>query len=158
MKTLRTQIQIRAVPEQVWNVLTDFDHYQDWNPFICRAVGHPERGGDLIVQCQGQGLQPTTLHCEITECIPFHTLAWEWKIGAQWMCSGAQQFTIRSLGSIVLFEQRIMMEGPLLPLFARHLRDSCSDGVRAMDHALKMRVENSVHNHAVLATLTYANA
>lgn len=151
MKTLRTQIQIQGTPEQVWNVLTDFDRYTDWNPFICRAVGLAEPGSDLIIQCQGLGWQPTTLHCEIVDFVPQQSMSWKWKIGANWMCWGSQQFTIKPLGpETVLFEQRSMMDGPLLPLLARRLCDSCPNGIRAMDHALKARVESAAHNHSFL--------
>ena len=33
MKELRTQIEINATPERVWDVLTAFDRFSEWNPF-----------------------------------------------------------------------------------------------------------------------------
>ena len=32
MRELRTEIQISAPINQVWQVLTDFNHWKDWNP------------------------------------------------------------------------------------------------------------------------------
>lgn len=37
MKELFTEIEIKATPESVWQLLTDFEKYPEWNPFIRRA-------------------------------------------------------------------------------------------------------------------------
>ncbi len=34
MRELRTEIQISAPIDRVWQVLTDFDHWKDWNPMV----------------------------------------------------------------------------------------------------------------------------
>lgn len=43
-KQLASTIDIDASPQRVWQVLTDFAAYPDWNPFIVRAEGRPEEG------------------------------------------------------------------------------------------------------------------
>jgi uncharacterized protein YndB with AHSA1/START domain len=40
-KQLRAQIDIHASPQRVWQVLTDFGAYPQWNPFMTRADGPP---------------------------------------------------------------------------------------------------------------------
>ena len=37
MKELRSQIEIEAPADRVWQVLTDFATYPEWNPFIRRV-------------------------------------------------------------------------------------------------------------------------
>ena len=44
MKRLHTEIQVEANPAEVWAVLTDFEHYPDWNPFLVEVTGVPEEG------------------------------------------------------------------------------------------------------------------
>ena len=34
MKKIRTEVIIKATAKQVWEVLTDFDAYPEWNPFV----------------------------------------------------------------------------------------------------------------------------
>ena len=45
MKELHSEIVIDASPERVWDVLTDFASYPQWNPFIRRISGELEVGG-----------------------------------------------------------------------------------------------------------------
>lgn len=40
-KQLRAQIDIHATPQQIWQILTDFGAYPQWNPFMTRAAGTP---------------------------------------------------------------------------------------------------------------------
>ena len=39
MKELRTEIEINAPAERVWQILTDPAHFSDWNPFIHMPAG-----------------------------------------------------------------------------------------------------------------------
>lgn len=41
MKAFRTEVLIDASQERVWSVLTGFDKYPSWNPFIRQVRGHP---------------------------------------------------------------------------------------------------------------------
>ena len=47
MRDLRSEID--ASPEDVWQVLTDFDAYPEWNPFIRSIQGNPEVGSRLSI-------------------------------------------------------------------------------------------------------------
>jgi len=51
-KEMQTSIEIRASAERVWQVLTDFDAYEEWNPMIRWASGVAERGGRVTVRFQ----------------------------------------------------------------------------------------------------------
>ena len=43
MRELRAEIEIAAPPERVWRVLSDFDAYPDWDPFIRSIVVAADR-------------------------------------------------------------------------------------------------------------------
>ena len=40
-KQLHTSIDIDATPERVWEILTDFAAYPQWNPFMPEVTGTP---------------------------------------------------------------------------------------------------------------------
>jgi uncharacterized protein YndB with AHSA1/START domain len=41
---LNSEIEIKASPETVWNLLTDVSRFPEWNPFIRRLRGKLEAG------------------------------------------------------------------------------------------------------------------
>lgn len=41
---IKTEILINAAPEKIWAILTDFDNYPNWNPFIKTIEGRVEIG------------------------------------------------------------------------------------------------------------------
>ena len=49
MKEIKTEITIHSTPEKVWEVLTDFKRYPEWNPFITSISGNQAVGEHLIV-------------------------------------------------------------------------------------------------------------
>ena len=48
-KEIVTEIEINALPTRVWQVLTDFEKYPTWNPFIKKIIGIPARNEKLEV-------------------------------------------------------------------------------------------------------------
>jgi hypothetical protein len=48
-KEIVTEIEINAPPSRVWQILTDFEKYPTWNPFIKKISGIPARNEKLEV-------------------------------------------------------------------------------------------------------------
>jgi uncharacterized protein YndB with AHSA1/START domain len=38
-RQLRAEVEVEASPERIWEVLTDFAAYRQWNPFIVEGAG-----------------------------------------------------------------------------------------------------------------------
>ena len=49
MYELITQIEIDSSPEKIWQALTDFESYPQWNPSIRSIVGKPVTGAKIKV-------------------------------------------------------------------------------------------------------------
>jgi len=69
MKEIRTEIEIEASAERIWQTLTDFAAFPEWNPFIRRASGEVKTGARLEVYIQPSGargmtFRPTVLKAE----------------------------------------------------------------------------------------------
>jgi len=52
MKELHSEIEINASAERVWDILTDFASYPQWNPFIRSISGELEVGERLEVRLE----------------------------------------------------------------------------------------------------------
>ena len=68
-KEIVIEIEINAPPSRVWQVLTDFEKYSVWNPFIKKISGKPTRGEKLEVHMPDPRggtiiLNPTVLAAE----------------------------------------------------------------------------------------------
>ena len=55
MKELRSEIDIDASAERVWDVLTDFSSYPEWNPYIKSIAGEAREGARLAVRLEPPG-------------------------------------------------------------------------------------------------------
>lgn len=140
MKELRTEIEIQASPEKVWQVLTALDKYPEWNPFIVHAIGSANVGDtvDLDFQPDSKGMK---LHCTVIRANPPMELCWKYHVILPFVFTGEHSFTIQPSGDRVRFIDREIFNGLLLPFQARDIDTNTKHGFEAMDQALKARVE-----------------
>jgi hypothetical protein len=75
-KELCTAIDIRAGTERVWEVLTDFGAYPEWNPMIRRASGRLEVGARLKVHFEPAGSKGHDFRPKLTVVEPGRELRW----------------------------------------------------------------------------------
>jgi hypothetical protein len=142
MKELRTEIEIQATPERVWQLLTDFPSFPQWNPFIRKASGNIRVGERLEVKLQPSGASAMTFRPTVLKAEPNHELRWLGHLLISRLFDGEHIFTIEPLGeSRVRFTQREVFTGLLVPLFARGLDTDTRRGFEEMNQALKTRAE-----------------
>jgi hypothetical protein len=141
-KQLRTQIDIDATAEKVWQVLTDFDAYPQWNPFMTRASGTPERGERLTIRMQPEGGRAMTFRPTVREAVPQRRLRWLGHLLVPGIFDGEHSFTIEPLdGGGVRLVQQEDFRGVLVPLLARSLDRRTLPAFERMNQALKQRAE-----------------
>jgi hypothetical protein len=76
MKELRTEIEVEARPERVWEILTDFPAYPEWNPFIRSIEGKASPGSKLEVRIGPPGGRGMTCKPTVLEATPKQELRW----------------------------------------------------------------------------------
>lgn len=78
MAKLETEIEIALSPRQVWDVLTDFESFPQWNPLLT-VIGEPKLGSKLQVKANspdGSGGQ-YEFRVRIVDFEPRQRLAWQ---------------------------------------------------------------------------------
>jgi len=141
-KELRTEIEIEAPAERVWQVLTDFAAFPHWNPFIRKATGEAKTGARLEVYIQPSRARGMTFRPTVIRAEPNRELSWLGRLFVRGLFDGEHVFTIEPVGSgRVRFAQRELFSGLLVPLFARGLDADTRRGFEEMNQALKARAE-----------------
>lgn len=143
MRQINTTIDIAATPERVWQILTDFAAYPDWNPSM-RPSGVPRAGERLhIITLKPSGERGLTFRPTVLAAEPGRELRWLGRLIMPGVVDGEHAFFIEPLGpNRVRFTQREHFSGVLVPLFARMklFADTRRDFV-ATNEALKARAE-----------------
>ena len=144
MKELYTEIEIEAPAERVWNILTDFARFSEWNPFIRSIDGKPAIGSRLRVRIEPPGGRAMTFRPKLLRVEPQHELRWRGHLVLPGLFDGQHTFKIEPLGpNRVRFIQREKFSGLLTPLFANSLEHRTKSGFKRMNEALKARSESS---------------
>ncbi len=139
---IESEIAIKARPEDVWSVLTDFESYPEWNPFIRSIHGVPERGARLEVRIQPSGAKGMTFRPMILIADPGQELRWRGRLLWPGVFDGEHQFKIEpSVGGQVLFQQHEDFHGLLVPVLRSSLDRDTKKGFKEMNRALKARLE-----------------
>ncbi len=144
-KQLVSHVDIDATPVQVWDVLSDFSAYRDWNPFIVDAEGSAEVGARLTLRMQPEGGRVLTLRPTVFEAEVGRRLRWRGKAGVRGILDADHRFTLEVLDDgAVRLRQEETFSGVLVPFVARSLDRGTLPAFRAMNEALKQRVEQAL--------------
>ncbi|MEJ2263720.1 MAG: SRPBCC domain-containing protein [Anaerolineales bacterium] len=146
MKELHAEIEIQATAERVWQLLTDFERFPQWNPFIRQVKGQAKVGAKLEAHIQPSGASEMTFKPTILTAEPDRELRWLGRLIMPGLFDGEHVFTIETLGeNRVRFMQREIFTGILVLLFARSLDTDTLRGFNEMNQALKDRAEAAGH-------------
>ena len=139
---LSTHIDIDAPPEHVWDVLTDFDRYHEWNPFA-RVVGRPTRNARLHVELTPPGGRTMRFRPTVTCVEEDHELRWLGHLWRPGVFDGEHRFVLEPLdgGARTSVTHAETFTGALSPVVWRFIGARTERGFEAMNAALKRRVE-----------------
>ena len=135
-KEISTSIQINATPEKVWQVLTDFESYPEWNPFIQSLKGDVRVGNRIDVNLGGMAFKPLVLEFTLNQ-----KFRWIGHLLIKGIFDGEHQFEIITNpdGSTQLIQSE-KFRGLLIPFVPKVLKDTKAN-FELMNQALKQRAE-----------------
>jgi hypothetical protein len=135
-------VEIDAPAERVWQILTDFRRYPEWNPFMPRVAGEPARRAELEVLVQPDGTRALRLRPRIVTFRPPRELRWLARLPGLFV--GEQRFVVESLDptrSRLIHEKRF--RGLLVPFVRRVLDGPVKRSFEATGLALKQFAERT---------------
>ena len=142
MTQLDTSIDIAAVPDRVWDILTDFPAYPAWNPFIVAIAGEVMQGAVLTVRLAVPGKPVMSFKPVLKVVDRPRQLRWAGQVLAPGLFDGEHGFEIEPLdGGGCRLRHVEAFSGVLVPVFLPALQDATRAGFEAMNQALKLRAE-----------------
>ena len=139
---LRTEIVIECAVARVWDVLTDFEAFPRWNPFIRRIDGALAPRARLLVRIQPPGGRAMTFRPTVVRVEPERHFSWRGRTLLPGLFDGEHVFELEPAASgRVRFVHAETFRGILVPLLAGTLRTTTRQGFEEMNAALKRRVE-----------------
>jgi hypothetical protein len=141
-KEITTKILIHAEPTIIWSVLTNFDDYPNWNPFIKSIKGEVEVGKKITARIEPPGAKGMTFKPTILAFQTNKELKWIGHLLFPGLFDGEHVFELIDHGNGTnTFIQREKFTGILVPLFKRMLEVNTIKGFEAMNEKLKELAE-----------------
>ena len=141
MKNIETDIIINASKEKVWSILSNFNNYKTWNPFIRNSEGEMKLGGKLVntiyIDEKKNVFNPTIL--EVTPNKSFH---WLGSLLFKGFFSGRHYFEIKEIS-----ENKVKLihgedfTGMINGMVFNKISESTKAGFVLMNEALKIECE-----------------
>ena len=141
MKSLDTSIDIDAPPDRVWSVLTDFEAYPAWNPFITSIEGETRVGGKLRAQLSPPNGKAMTFKPTVQVFEEGSELTWLGRVLMPGIFDGRHTLRVEARGEGSRFIQREQFTGIISGLLMRFIGEDTEKGFHLMNEALKERAE-----------------
>ncbi|MGB7969823.1 MAG: SRPBCC domain-containing protein [Methanobacterium sp.] len=144
MKKICTKILINASPAIIWDIITDFENYGKWNPFIREISGTTKEGSTIQVFIKPPNSNGMKFKPEILKYEPEKEIRWLGKLWIPKIFDGEHSLTIKKIEeNKVLFIQKEQFNGLLVPLFTNMLKDT-KLGFQMMNQKLKQKAEEKM--------------
>lgn len=141
-KEIKTEILIHATPEKVWSILTNFENYPNWNPFIKFIKGEVKVGNKITARIEppeanGMTFKPKILTYEVNK-----ELSWIGHFLFTGIFDGEHKFELIDNGNgTTTFKQSEKFKGILVPLLKKQLDYNTRKGFEQMNNKLKELAE-----------------
>lgn len=140
-RMISTQIEIEAEAGRVWEALTDFPSYPEWNPMIRRAEGELKAGSRLRLRYEPAGHDGKNYRPKLLVVNPGNELRW---LGNPWIPGLVRSEHYFLLQPLRGFRTRVghgmFIKGLLAP-FLRDMLQGTKGPFEEMNRALKNRSE-----------------
>jgi hypothetical protein len=142
MKHIETMIRIYAPYQKVWQILTDFESYPNWNPFIRQISGGLKEGEKLQVKIAPPKEKEMSFAPILVRAIPGREIRWSGKFLFKGLFDGEHYFGIEEIDeNTTLFVHGEYFSGLLVGLMSSMLEQT-KMGFEQMNRALKKVCES----------------
>jgi hypothetical protein len=144
MRELRTEIEINGTIDQVWEVLTDFNSFPEWNPFIKKIEGELKVGAQLKVLIESPDGKVMTFKPTVKILEPITEFRWLGNLLIPGVFDGEHIFQLEQIdANKTNFVHRENFGGLLVPLFWKSVNSNTRREFEEMNKSFKERIETN---------------
>lgn len=141
-KVITTTIVINATPEKVWSVLTQFNEYPVWNPFIKSIQGVPKKGENIVTTIKLPNSNAMKFKPVVLAFDKEKLFQWKGKLFISGLFDGTHSFELKDNNNgTTTFIHSESFSGILVSVLWKMLKNNTHKGFEMMNEALKNRVE-----------------
>lgn len=143
-RSIKTEIIINAAKEKVWQILTDFQDYPSWNPFIVSIQGNLKTSSRLINTLSNGG-KKYVFKPRVLSVVPHQYFDWLGSLFIGGLFDGHHYFEIEELSpNQVKFTQGEHFSGILSGYILKKIGNETRHNFIRMNEALKARAESAL--------------
>ena len=141
---IRTQIIIQSPAAKIWQVLTDFPSYPNWNPFIRSISGSLSVGQPLKVEIQPPGQKAMRFKPRLLQAKTMERLAWKGKVLLPGLLDGEHIFELApTTYQTTHFTHREIFTGIFVGMLIKPNAQSIKQGFEQMNEQLRLKCQQS---------------
>ena len=142
MGLYHTTFRVDAPATVVWEVLSDFQRYGEWNPSLPTIAGELRPGAKVAMTLAMPGRPSPKVKATLLEVVPGERLTWHGNAGADWLFAGDRQFLIETHEASAVDVTHVEhVRGALFPLFRLVMGGAIQRHHDGLNAALKQRAE-----------------
>lgn len=134
-------VDIAAPADVVWEVITDFPKYGEWNPFILKCASTMKPGDPIDLKVKLLKV-PQPQREWVNECVPGRRFAYNMKPFPAGALSSLRSHDIEAVGADrCRYRSYFQLKGWLTPVVTGIFRDAFVRGFGGMTDGIKARAE-----------------
>ena len=139
---IRTEIDIAASPEKVWEIITDIDAWQQWNPIINASRGVAAKGYTLSITMVGKdGADGPKYYPTITQFDKPRYFHWQAEMITAAIMRNDKVFELEKTPSGTRLIHKELFTGMMVPIFGNTFDKNVPPMLNSMNLALKELAE-----------------
>lgn len=140
-RAVEHRIGVQAPAEVVWEVVSDFEGWAQWNPLYRKAEGVMKVGSTLVLEQHLPGQPPTVIQPIVQDWVPYEQLHWRSsRLGG--FVTAIRYLEIENMGPAnATFSNGELFMGLLLRFVSRDERRRLKAAFTQMGEAVRDRAE-----------------
>ncbi len=140
---LQTEIMINASVSTVWQILTNFEAYPTWNPFIKSIKGEAKEGAILENVIHPEGGKAQTFKPTVLKSIPNQEFRWLGRLFVKGLFDGEHYFILEKVNeNTTRFIHGENFSGILVNILMGMMKEQIQTSFEKMNQALKRKAEH----------------